>query len=145
GKKAVCTHPEDAADVSLLPVGQLLKLAAQRGLEVQPIQFDWQQLQTAIATETVLLLLTSGNVVAAIENAPAGTEGIVISDPLYLGGNGFSVTRTDLEKVWSGNALIVKPLPREGVPVTVQLAAKTGRSGSMSANGQRGWQFHPII
>lgn len=142
---APAVHSPNAPDDNLLLLDQLVEFAAQRGLNVQPVQFDWQQLQTAAATETVLLLLTNRNVVAVIENGPEGTEEIVISDPLYRGGDAVPVARTALETVWHGDALMVKPLPRKAEPVPAPVTAETGRSNSVSINNVRDRRFGPII
>src|SRR5205085_12436638 len=40
-----------------------------------------------------------------------GAEEVAISDPLFRDGTVFSLPRADLEKAWSGQAVLITPLP----------------------------------
>src|SRR5262245_28828638 len=49
------------SEQSHLCLSDLMELAAQQSLQVQPAQLDWQQLQAAVTAQAVLLILTNAN------------------------------------------------------------------------------------
>jgi hypothetical protein len=91
-----------------VPLDRLIQLAKGNGLPVRCANVDWRGLLLAIATETGLLVLKNGNLVAVLGIGRDGVEEIVVSDPLYQGGEPFFLPRVALEHAWDGEALFVR-------------------------------------
>ena len=94
-----------------LPVGRLITLAGEFGLAARRARFDWQGLATTAFAHPILLLLDNGNVVTLMGVRRGGVEEVAVSDPLYRDGEVFFLARPDLERAWSGAALVLEPLP----------------------------------
>src|SRR5579863_5204839 len=94
-----------------MPVGRLLALAREFGLVAERARFDWQGLVTTAFSHPILLLLDNGNVVTLMGVRRGGAAEIAISDPLHRDGEVFFLARADLERAWSGAAVLLQPLP----------------------------------
>jgi ATP-binding cassette subfamily B protein len=92
-------------------VARLITLAGEFGLSARRAHFDWQGLTTTAFTHPILLLLDNGNVVTLMGVRRGGAEEVAVSDPLYRDGEVFFLSRADLERAWSGPALVLGPLP----------------------------------
>jgi hypothetical protein len=87
---------------------RLMELARQRGLEPNLVRLNWASLLRQMRRGPLLLVLDNGNVVAALRKEQKSGEEIVVSDPLYRGGELFYLPRPALEGAWTGAALILK-------------------------------------
>lgn len=92
-------------------VSQLIEVAPEFGLAAQRARLDWAALRTRPFAYPLLLLLENGNVVTLMGMRRDGVEQVAISDPLFHDGEVFFLARADLDKAWSGAALILTPLP----------------------------------
>jgi ATP-binding cassette, subfamily B, bacterial HlyB/CyaB len=95
----------------LLPVARLIALAGEFRLCARRARFDWHGLATTAFAHPILLLLDNGNVVTLMGIRRGGGEEVAVSDPLYRDGEVFFLARADLEKAWSGGAVVLEPLP----------------------------------
>jgi ATP-binding cassette subfamily B protein len=94
-----------------VPASELIGIAAEFGLQAEYAQLDWQALRTRTFGHPFLLILNNTNVVILMGVRRDGPDEVAISDPLFRDGMVFSLSRADLEKAWSGKALIITPLP----------------------------------
>ena len=103
----------DALDRDLckntISLGQVIDFGQKRGITLRPKSLNWSRLQVAISTAPVMLRLTNGNMIVAMRKEQPGLEDIVVTDPLYKGGECFLLPREALENVWAGDALIIEP------------------------------------
>jgi hypothetical protein len=92
-----------------LPVSRVLDLAGQLGFTAQHLRGDWQWLELAIETRTILLLLKNANVIVAIGPGRLGAHELVVSDPLHEAGAMIVLPRENLERAWDGDAIALVP------------------------------------
>ncbi len=97
-------------DGDRVAVARFAELAGEFGLAAEPARLDWTALRTRPFGHPPLLILDNGNVVILM-GLRRGAEEVAISDPLHRDGEVFFVGREELERAWSGSALIVTPLP----------------------------------
>jgi len=95
---------------SALKMSQLIEVAPEFGLKAEYVQIDWQALRTRPFSHPLLLILNNSNVVILMGVRRDGAEEVAISDPLFRDGMVFFLPRADLERSWSGHALIVTPV-----------------------------------
>jgi ATP-binding cassette subfamily B protein len=98
-------------DDATLPTSQLIEIAPEFGLAAEQVRLDWRALQTRAFSHPLLLILNNSNVVMLMGVRRDGPEEAAISDPLYRDGIVFFLPREDLERSWSGQALLIAPLP----------------------------------
>ena len=102
-------------DGERVPVGRLIEIAGEFGLEAKPGHLDWQALLSTPFSHPILLVLDNGNAVVlrGIRRGAAGAaaEAVAVSDPLFQEGEPFFLAREALECAWSGTAVILTPLP----------------------------------
>jgi subfamily B ATP-binding cassette protein HlyB/CyaB len=101
-------------DGETMPIGRLVDLAGEFGLAAKRGCYDWDTLQRTPFSHPILLLLDNLNVVTllGIRRGDAATpDQIAISDPLYQDGEPFFLAREDLERAWSGEVVVLNPLP----------------------------------
>jgi len=110
GLEIKATRSRDAAAIDPLSVSGLIDIATERGLQARPNRLEWQALQTAAASNTILLLLRNKNVIAILGKGFHGADEIVAWNPLSDDDEIFYMPRGDLERVWNGDVLIVAPL-----------------------------------
>ncbi|HTZ37500.1 MAG TPA: peptidase domain-containing ABC transporter [Stellaceae bacterium] len=94
-----------------LTVARVIDLAGEFSLQAQRARFDWNGLRTTPLSHPILLLLDNRNVVTLMGMRRDGPDEAVISDPLFRDGEPFFLARADLERAWSGHALVTTPLP----------------------------------
>ncbi|HVH74505.1 MAG TPA: peptidase domain-containing ABC transporter [Stellaceae bacterium] len=99
-------------EAETMPTARLAALAQEFGLDGKIARFDWRGLLETPFRHPILLLLDNSNVVILL-GVRRGAEPaeVAISDPLYRDGEVFFLPRADLERAWSGNALVLSPLP----------------------------------
>jgi subfamily B ATP-binding cassette protein HlyB/CyaB len=97
-------------DGDTVPVARLAELAGEFGLAAERARLDWAALRTRPFRHPLLLILDNGNAVVLM-GLRRGAEEVAISDPLHRDGEVFFLGRGDLERAWSGHALILAPLP----------------------------------
>src|SRR5437867_935595 len=100
-----------AVEGEVVPVSRLIDVAAERGLQANLVRLDWQGLQAAVDSDPLLVLLRNAHVVAVVSNGFHGPDEIVVSDPLNGGGELIYLPRSELERGWDGDTLIVAPQP----------------------------------
>jgi subfamily B ATP-binding cassette protein HlyB/CyaB len=101
-------------DGETMPVARLVELAGEFGLAAKRETYDWEGLQTTPFSHPILLLLDNANVVTLLGIRRGGAEAldqIAISDPLYQDGEPFFLALEDLERAWSGETVVLTPLP----------------------------------
>src|SRR5215469_17362300 len=102
-------------DGERVPVGRLIEIAGEFGLEAKLGHLDWQTLLSTPFSHPILLVLDNGNAVVlrGIRRGAAGAaaEAVAVSDPLFQEGEPFFLSRESLERAWSGAAVILNPLP----------------------------------
>jgi subfamily B ATP-binding cassette protein HlyB/CyaB len=98
-------------DEDVLAASQLAAIAPEFGLKAEYARLDWQALRSRTFSHPFLLILNNTNVVMLMGVHRDGPEEVAISDPLFRDGVAFSLPRAELEKAWSGQALIITPLP----------------------------------
>jgi len=96
-----------------LDLAELVKIAPEFGLAAEPVQLDWQALQTRPFSHPLLLILNNSNVAILMGVRRDGPEEAAISDPLFRDGVVFLLPREDLERSWSGQAVLISPRPSE--------------------------------
>ncbi|MBV8774498.1 MAG: peptidase domain-containing ABC transporter [Deltaproteobacteria bacterium] len=94
-----------------ITVSQLVEVAPEFGFKAEYARLDWQVLRTRAFTQPLLLVLDNTNVVVLMGIRREGPEEAAISDPLFRDGAAFFLPRADLERVWSGDAVIITSLP----------------------------------
>jgi hypothetical protein len=95
-----------------LSLSRLVKLAAEFGLQAQWVQLDWQGLKTTASAQPLLVVRNDGDVVVVTGGGRSGAEEVSVWDP-HHDGVVFFVSREDLERAWSGHALIITPMHAE--------------------------------
>ena len=95
-----------------LTLSRLVKLAAEFGLHARWTQLDWQGLKTTASAQPLLVVRNDGNVVVVTGGGRSGAEEVSVWDP-HHDGVVFFVSREDLERTWSGHALIITPVHSE--------------------------------
>ena len=90
---------------------QLIEVAPEFGFKAEQLRLDWHAFQTRAFTQPLLLILSNTNVVILMGVRRDGVEEAAISDPLFRDGSVFFLPRADLERVWTGDALLVTPMP----------------------------------
>jgi ATP-binding cassette subfamily B protein len=90
---------------------QVIEIAPEFGLKEEVAQLDWQALQTRAFSHPLLLILNNNNAVILMGARRDGPEEVAISDPLFRDGVVFFLPRVDLERSWSGQAVLITPLP----------------------------------
>lgn len=102
-------------DGDRMPVGQLIEIAGEFGLEAKPGHFDWQSLLATPFSHPILLILDNSNaiVLLGMRRGAAGpaAEEVALSDPLFQEGEPFFLSREALERAWSGAAVVLSSLP----------------------------------
>jgi ATP-binding cassette, subfamily B, bacterial HlyB/CyaB len=102
-------------DGDRMPVGQLIEIAGEFGLEAKPGHFDWSGLLATPFSHPILLILDNSNAIVLLGMrrgaAGAAAEEVAISDPLFQEGEPFFLSREALERAWSGAAVVLNPLP----------------------------------
>ena len=102
-------------DGERVPVGCLIEIAGEFGLEAKPGHLDWQALLSTPFSHPILLVLDNGNAVVlrGVRRGSAGAaaEAVAVSDPVFQEGEPFFLAREALECAWSGTAVILTPLP----------------------------------
>ena len=102
-------------DGERVPVGRLIEIAGEFGLEAKPGHLDWQALLSTPFSHPILLVLDNGNAVVlrGVRRGSAGAaaEAVAVSDPVFQEGEPFFLAREALECAWSGTAVILTPLP----------------------------------
>jgi subfamily B ATP-binding cassette protein HlyB/CyaB len=98
-------------DGETLPAGRLIELTHEFGLTGERERLDWQELRTRPFSHPLLLILDNTNVIILLGIRRDGPEEAAISDPLYRDGEAFFLPRAELERAWSGDAVILNPLP----------------------------------
>ena len=99
-------------DGDTMPAARLLTLAAEFGLGGRIGHFDWRGLLDTPFRHPILLLLDNSNAVILLGvRRGADPAEVAISDPLYRDGEVFFLPRQDLERAWSGRAVVLEPLP----------------------------------
>jgi hypothetical protein len=91
-----------------LPISEFILMASDLGFRVQYICRNWNWLKLEDINMPILLLLKNGNTIVAMTDSGAEKE-ICVSDPLYNNGEIFILSREELERVWSGDAMTVDP------------------------------------
>jgi len=89
-----------------LPLSRLVTLAAEFGLQAEWIRLDWQGLKTAVADHPVLIVHSNTEVVVITAGGRSGAEEVSVWDPKH-DGVVFFVWREDVERTWSGHALLI--------------------------------------
>ncbi len=97
-------------DDSVLKTTQLIDIAPEFGLTAEYASLDWPALRTRPFSHPLLLILSNKNVVILMGMRRDGPEEVAISDPLFRDGMVFFLPRADLERSWSGEALILTPV-----------------------------------
>jgi hypothetical protein len=92
-----------------LSVSELIELANDFGFRAEHVRGDWLWLQSAVAKQPILLLLTNGNTIVSIGTGRTGAEEIVVCDPLHRGGIPIILSHDNIERAWSGNSLVIEP------------------------------------
>jgi len=95
-----------------LTLSRLVKLAAEFGLQAQWIQLDWQELKTTASTQPLLVVRNDSDVAVVTGGGRSGAEEVSVWDP-HHDGVVFFMSREDLERAWSGHALIITPVQAE--------------------------------
>jgi ATP-binding cassette, subfamily B, bacterial HlyB/CyaB len=98
-------------DGDMLSLSRLIDIAGEFGLKAARAHFDWHSLQKTPFSHPILLVLDNSNVVILMGARRSGPEEVAISDPLYRDGEIFFLARADLERAWSGDAVIITPVP----------------------------------
>ena len=93
-----------------IELAKLTEVASEFGLEAKIAQLDWRALQKRRFTHPLLLILNNDNVITLMGVRTDGTEEAAISDPLFRDGTVFFLPRADLERSWSGRAIVITPL-----------------------------------
>jgi hypothetical protein len=96
---------------AILPVSHVIEVAHQLGFTAQHLHGDWQWLELAVESRTVLLLLKNGNVIVAIGPGRLGVHELVVSDPLHYDGAMIVLPRENLERAWDGDAIALALQP----------------------------------
>jgi len=91
-----------------LPLSRLVELAAEFGLQAEPIELDWQGLKTAVFARPLLIVRKNTDVAVVAGGGRSGAEEVSVWDP-HHDGVVFFVSREDFERTWSGHALIITP------------------------------------
>src|ERR1700736_5024426 len=94
-----------------LQMPELIEIAPEFGLKAEAAQLDWHALQTRAFSHPLLLILDNDNVVILMGARRDGPEEVAVSDPLFRDGMVFFLPRADLERSWSGQAVLITPLP----------------------------------
>src|SRR5215813_14458320 len=94
-----------------ISAAQLVEIAVEFGLKAEYARLDWQALRTRSFSHPLLLILNNTNVVILMGVRRDGPEEVAISDPLFRDGAVISLPRAELEKAWSGQAVIIAPVP----------------------------------
>jgi hypothetical protein len=89
-----------------LPLSQLVRLAAELGLQAEWVRLDWQGLKTAVADHPVLIVHSNTEVVVVTAGGRSGAEEVSVWDPKH-DGVVFFVSHEDFERTWSGHALLI--------------------------------------
>src|SRR5262249_35733620 len=98
-------------DGPTVPVARLAALAGEFGLAATPVRLDWQALTTGTFAHPLILVLNNANAVVLMGVRRGGGEGLAVSDPLFRDGEVFFLERSEFERAWHGDALILAPLP----------------------------------
>jgi subfamily B ATP-binding cassette protein HlyB/CyaB len=98
-------------DGTTLTKSQLIEIAPEFGLNAEAAQLDWQALRSRPFSHPLLLILNNGNAVILMGIRRDGPEEAAISDPLFRDGVVFFLPRVDLESAWTGEALVITPMP----------------------------------
>ncbi len=101
-------------DGPTVPVARLAALAGEFGLQAAPARLDWQALVTGTFTHPLILVLGNANAVVLMGVRRGGGEELAVSDPLFRDGEIFFLGRSEFERAWRGDALILTPLPPSG-------------------------------
>ena len=91
-----------------LPLSQLVRLAAELGLQAEWVRLDWQELKTAASTRPLLILRDNTEVVVVTGVGRSGAEEVSVWDP-HHDGVVFFVSCEDFERSWSGHTLLITP------------------------------------
>jgi hypothetical protein len=102
-----------------LPLSRLVNVAAEFGLQAQWIQLDWQGLKTTAATQQLLIVRNDSDVVVVTGGGRTGVEEVSVWDPDH-DGVVFFVSREEIERAWSGHALIITPADAEANVLKLQ-------------------------
>lgn len=94
-----------------LPIGRLAAVAHEFGLVGKPARLDWKALRSRPFSHPVLLILNNANAVILMGLRREDSEDLAISDPLHRDGEIFFLARDELERAWSGAAVILTPAP----------------------------------
>src|ERR1051325_5222654 len=86
---------------------ELREITAQHGFRLNAERLTWRQLLAADFGGGVVLILRNQNAVSVLQSKCNRDDQIVVSDPLYRGGEAFLLPRDALERVWDGDALIL--------------------------------------
>jgi len=89
-----------------LPLSQLVRLAAELGLEAQWMRLDWQGLKTAVSARPLLIVRNNSEVVVVTGRGRSGAEEVSVWDPKH-DGVVFFASREDFERTCSGHALLI--------------------------------------
>jgi hypothetical protein len=89
-------------DGDRMPLGQLIDIAGEFGLEAKPGHFDWSGLLATPFSHPILLILDNSNaiVLLGMRRGAAGgaAEEVALSDPLFQEGEPFFLSREALER-----------------------------------------------
>ncbi|GEO18668.1 ABC export transporter fused inner membrane and ATPases [Microvirga aerophila] len=98
------------ADRTEVLVNELINVASEFELRLKVRDLVWQDLLDGRFDGPLLLVLKNGNVVVARGAEPGEQPRVAVSDPMFQSGAVFSVTRDQLEKSWTGLALLTAPM-----------------------------------
>jgi hypothetical protein len=129
--KSVPPQLHEASREEFLPIEQLIAIAHKSGLRLRTIRFDWFRLLAALSGQPALLVLENGNVIAA--EKVFTSKNVVVFDPLAATDERFLVSRTELEPVWAGDALIPEPELARGRRSRTKAIALTAVCGFLIA------------
>jgi hypothetical protein len=108
GAGPIPTLKETDRSGKIIPISDLVILAAEFGLKAQSVQTDWQGLKAAVLEYPVLVVRNNADVVMVTGGGRSGTEEVSVWDP-HHDGVVFFVAREEFERAWNGQALMVTP------------------------------------
>jgi hypothetical protein len=142
GNEVGAVHCRNVVNGETLSISRLIELAGDLGLKAEYARLDWQQLQTLGFSRPLLVLLQNTNVIVLRGGGRAGVSEVAVWDPLNPFGEILFVPREDLERAWTGHALIITTPPsnRAGISPSLDFCWFTSAGlellGKTSARGQ---------
>lgn len=137
----------NVVDGETLSISRLIELAADLGLAAEHAQLDWPRLQELGFAHPLLVLLKDTNVIVVTGDGRGEASEVAVWDPLDPFEETLFVPREDLERAWTGHALIINAPASNGAGTAspsdfcwftsagIELLGKTSAKGN--ANGGR--------